>query len=655
MITRLALTASLVCGLLQAAVVRLEVRERTPIADGKPFGAAGPYERLAGRVYFAVDPQLARNRIISDIGQAPRNAAGKVEFSSDFVIMRPRDAQRSNSTALVEIVNRGHETMRGWFNSATAAEPLGDGFLLEQGYTLAWVGWQWDLPEQPNRPRLFSVTATDNGRPITGLVRAEYTADKRETSFSLGDRDMWAYPALNPGDPTLVLTEREHAGTPRHTLPRAAWHFAPDARSVVVPGGLEPGHIYEIVYRAKDPVLAGLGPAAVRDFISWLKFGASGVEDRRVKTAIGFGISQSGRFLRSFVYWGFNQDESGRKVFDGLIPQVAGAGRGGFNHRFAQPSRDGRPTMNTFYPVDLFPFTDLAETDPLTGATGGLLDAARRDGVVPRIFYIYSSFEYYGRAVALIHTTPDGLRDAPMAPETRIYFFAGTQHGPAAFPPSRNATQFAENPGDFRWPVRALVEALRAWIVDGREPPPSAYPKLADHTLVPPAEVRFPKVPGVPSFPQYLQKAYRVDYGPEFAARGIVAFEPPKITGPAFPTLVPQVDADGIDLGGIRVPEVAVPLATYTGWNLRDPAAGVPDALGTYTGSWLPFARTRAERERTGDPRSSIEERYAGRAAYLERVKQAAQALAARRLLREADIPRIVEHSAAEWDYAASR
>ncbi len=645
MIARVLLAALLMYWPLRAVVARVEVTGRGDAARG--------YERLSGRAFFAVDPSLPQNRIVADLGYAPRNAQGKVEFSADFCILRPRDPKAANGTALLEISNRGGRGLLHFFDFATGENEFGDSFLLNRGYTLAWIGWQWDVPERPGALRLYPVIATDGGKPITGLVRAEYTPDGKVDTFPLADRGMIAYPALDPEDATLSLTVRERLDRPRRALPRADWHISQDARAVVMPAGFEPGRIYELVYRAQNPVVAGLGPAAVRDFVSWLKYGAPGAPERRTERAIGFGVSQSGRFLRSFLYWGFNQDESERKVFDGVMSHVAGAGRGSFNHRFAQPSRDAQPIANTFYPTDIFPFTDLDETDPATGATGGLLASARQAGVVPKIFYTNSAYEYYGRAASLIHTTPDGMRDAPPAPGTRVYMFAGTQHGPDDFPPHRSRTQFPGNPADCRWSMRALLEAMNGWIAANREPPPSVYPTIEARTLVPLEAVRFPKLPGV-SFPARIVRAWRVDYGPEFATRGIIAFEPPK-TGAAFPALVPQVDSDGNDLAGIRLPELMLPLATYTGWNLRDPAIGAPDEIASLTGAWFPFARTREERERTGDPRLSIAERYPSRAVYLEGIGFAARKLVQNGYLLEADVPRIVERSAAQWDYSASR
>jgi hypothetical protein len=410
--------------------------------------------------------------------------------------------------------------------------------------------------------------------------------------------------------------------------------------------GFDPGRLYELVYPAQDSPVAGLGFAAARDMVSYLKYGTAYGE---LKRAIGFGVSQSGRYLRTYLYYGFNQDEKGRKVLDGVMANVAGAGRGSFNQRFAQPSRDGHPFFNTLYPSDLFPFTDLDETDPVTGMKDGLLTHALKPEFQPRIFYTNSSYEYYGRDASLIHITPDGKGDAALAGQTRVYMFAGGQHGAAAFPPRLNHTQNATNPNPYNLCFRALLTAMNAWIKDGTAPPASVYPKVAERQLVPLAAVHFPKIPGI-AFPEHITLARREDYGPEFRAKGIATIEPPKL-GTPFPTLVPQVDADGNDLGGIRTPELAVPLATYTGWNLRARDVGAPDELASMQGSWIPFARTKAEREKAGDPRASIEERYRSREEYLKRFTDAAKSLEKAGFLLPPDTEQIIERGTAEWDY----
>jgi hypothetical protein len=324
---------------------------------------------------------------------------------------------------------------------------------------------------------------------------------------------------------------------------------------------------------------------------------------------------------------------------------VAGAGRGSFNHRFAQPSRDGHPRLNLFYPTDIFPFTDESETD--LGLTDSILERASKTNTVPKIFYTNGSYEYWGRAASLIHISPDGKRDFGPGADSRIYYLAGTQHGANASPVVRN-TENRANPQDYRYPMRALLVAMNAWITQGTAPPDSRYPRIAKDELVTPAALAFPKIPGV-HMPKEPYTAYRLDFGSEFRTKGIVAFEPPKV-GKAFPILVPQVDPDGNEIAGVRVPELAVPLATYTGWNLRDAQIGAPDVGMDMVGSFVPFARTRAEREKTGDPRKSISERYSSREEYLGKVEAAAEPLVRQRVLLERDVPQIKEHAAARWD-----
>lgn len=635
-----------------AGLLRIEVLERSDVLDGREFGRTGAYERIVGKAYFAVDPRLPENRIIRDIALAPRNERGLVEFSSDIYVLKPRDPARGNGAVLYEVCNRGNKLMLPVFNRASGSRDprsgaeLGDGLLMEQGYTLLWLGWQFDVPREPNRMRLYTAAV----KGVTGIVRSEIVLDRKATRASLADREHIPYPVLNPADPKLTLTVRDRAMGPRTAVPRGRWHIE-NRSDVVMPAGFEPGRIYELVYTSQDPPVAGLGPTAVRDVISFLKYGGNditmlGDHRRYIRRAYGFGISQSGRFLRTFVYFGFNRDEKGRKVFDGLLVHVAGGGRGSFNHRFAQPSRDGHPYFNILYPTDIFPFTDVTRTDPETGISDGLL--AHAGGAVPRIFYTNSSYEYYGRAGSLIHTTIDGKEDAPIPPTTRIYFFAGGQHGPAAFPPARGTAQNRANPNPYTYALRALLQDMDAWVREGKQPPPSQYPRIANHSLVPLAALRFPKIPGV-KLPVRIQGAWRVNYGPRFLTEGIVGIEPPKVGG-AFPTLVPQVDDDGNETSGILMPEVRWPLATYTGWNLRAPEIGAPEELFSMVGSFIPFARTRAQRERAGDPRPAIQERYATRAEYLQKVGAAARSLADRRLLLDRDVAPLIERAAATWD-----
>jgi hypothetical protein len=655
MLARRLLPIFLLSGALSAGVVRVEIQSRADVLNGRAFGLAGPYEKLVGRVYFAVDPANPINGIITDLDKAPRNAEGKVEFSSDLYILRPKQADRGNGAALYEVSNRGGKGMLAFFNHArgsldpTSAEEFGDGFLLNQGYTLVWLGWQWDPPQRPGLMRLYAPRAPG----LKGLVRSDFVLTEKATSHMLSDREHIPYLVADPNDPSAILTVRAKVDDPRRTVPRAQWKFSADRGSVEMASGFEPHRIYEVVYTSEDPVLAGLGSAAVRDFFSHVKGSSQGSPIISVRRAYAFGVSQSGRFLRTYLYYGFNQDEKGQPVFDGVMPHVAGGGRGSFNVRYAQPSRDGHPWINFFYPSDIFPFTDEEETDPDTGWTDGLLLVANKSKTAPRIFYTNSSYEYWGRAASLIHTSPDGRADAKLPDNVRIYQFSGGQHGPAGFPPTRGGGRNLSSPNDYKWSMRALLVAMDHWVKDGTAPPASVYPRIAGDTLVKPEVVQFPKIPGI-EFPKRWHLAYRADYGPDFKTKGIVTNEPPKMAGKPYTLMVSQVDADGNETGGLRMPEVAVPLATYTGWNQFNGKAGPAEELTGGQGSFIPFPRTKAEREKKGDPRRSIEERYHDRDEYLGKVSAAAMKLIDQGYLLPGDMPRIMREAGDRWDWATN-
>ncbi|HEX5085514.1 MAG TPA: alpha/beta hydrolase domain-containing protein [Blastocatellia bacterium] len=645
----------------QAGVTRIEIISRADLLGGKEFGAAGAYEKIVAKVYFAVDPNNPHNKIIVDLDKAQRNEQGLVEFSADLYILRPKELNRGNGAALFEIPNRGGKAMVRFFNHGrgggdfTTEAEMGDGFLMRRGFTLVWLGWQFDVPDGDRALRLYAPAATDNGKPITGRVRSDFVFNTKVFDVSLGHRGQKAQPAIDPDSAEYKMTVRDSILGERRMIPRGEWRFArfvdgqavPDPTRVYLKSGFEPGKIYEVVYRTQNPTVVGLGLAAVRDLASYFKYERNDVAS--VKRALGFGISQSGRYLRHFLYQGFNADEKDRQVFDAVNPHVAGGGHGSFNHRFAEASRDASQFSTFFYPTDIFPFTDLEQTDPETGDRDGILTLAIKQKVAPKIFYTFSSYEYWGRAASLIHTNVDGKIDATLPDNVRIYYFVGGQHGPGQFPPKKNQTQNLTSPNDYSWSMRALLVALDAWAKDGTAPPPSQYAKIADGALVTPQSINFPKIPGV-NFSRAIHEAWRVDYGPEFKTKGVIANEPPRI-GKPFPAMAPQVDQDGIDLGGIRLPEVAVPLATYTGWNPRDPEIGAPDQLVDFAGSYIPFARTKAERERAGDPRLSIEERYTGRDHYLSLVKKAGSKLIKDGYLLAEDLPALVERAGRQWDY----
>ena len=653
-----------------AAVQRVELTQVDQLQEGRSFGAGGAYQRIVGRAYFAVDPVNPANRRITDIALAPRNALGLVEFSADFVVLRPVDPEKARGV-VIEIPNRGNTAANGWlFTTAPGSRfqlpelkdvSFDDAFALEQGFTLVWIGWQFDLPTG-------SIGIRVPVAPVHGPVRVTLIASGEEAGISLSRPSRYcAADAVQAG---AVATVRVHFDDRGRVLPRSAWSFAreeggrqvPDPCSIYVNGGFERGKLYEFVYQGAEPPLAGLGLAAVRDFASFLKYGSESAEPSEVlrkhpqtlQRVLGYGYSQSGRFLREFLYKGFNADEHGRRAFDALFVASAGGGRGSFDHRYAMPGEAGNSVLGALRPVDLFPFCDELESDPLGHLSDGLLAAEERSNTMPKIFYTYSSTEFWARVGSLAITTVDGTKNLPLNASSRLYFFAGTAHAPGPFPPTRTRRNpkamyaYSSNFSAPWWAFRALLLDLDDWVSEAAEPPPSVYPHLP-RDLVPRNKVRFPNIPDV-SFPPYLPINWRMNYGPNFRDSGVIALEPPKLAEP-YRILVPQVDRDGNDVGGIRLPEVAVPLGTSTGWNYELPSLPDFQYLGGLVGSFLPFPKTRAEREATGDPRLSIEERYPTRDGYLEQVRAAAESLVAQRLLRREDIEALIRESAEQWDY----
>jgi hypothetical protein len=656
---------------VQAEVTRVEVVSVRPWLAGRSAVKAGAYEKLQGRVYFEVDPENPASRRITDLALAPRNGDGRVEFSSDFVILRPRDPARARGSVLLEIPNRGMTQANGSFFSAASsgargsdfnltnldATALSDAFLFEQGFTVAWLGWQFDLPRGSLR-----LEAPAAG--VNSVVRQSFIAGSGGSHYAR----LGSYCAADITQADAELTVRNRFDDTSHVLPRADWEFAPslsgseprlvtaDPCAIFYRDGFEPGQIYDFIFRGTSPPLAGLGEAAVRDFVSWLKFGGveSSVRDhpQTVARVIGYGYSQSARFLRDFLYRGFNADERGRQAFDGLFIASAGAGRGSFDHRYAMPGEAGNSVLSDLRPVDMFPFTDGVERDPVTGASDGLLRSAEESHTLPKIFYTFSSTEYWARAASLTYTTVDAARELPFSPSARLYFFAGTPHSPGRFPSARRTpgstySNFENFAGPW-WSFRALLLDLDEWAAKGTKPPDSAYPHLGPD-LVARDRVAFPKIPGV-EFPTWMPRNWRMDYGPDFLTKGIISIEPPKL-GAAYAVLVPQVNRDGIDVGGILVPEVAVPLGTLTGWNYLLPVHTNLDYLAGLIGSFIPFPFTSKDRFAAHDSRASIAERYASRDAYIDQIRGAARGLVARRLLRSEDVNAIVAENATRWDY----
>jgi len=654
-----------------AAVVGVDVDVHEDVLDGKSWGLAGPYEKLIGMMYFEVDPSNSANEIIVDIEHASTNSEGKVEFSANFVLIKPKQMQRGNGTVIVGVANRGTRRMLTFFNhgsdeheewdavNPTTEENFGDGFLMQQGFTLLWVGWQFDVPlSRPYGSRVF-VPQVAPGSSIEGLVRSDFVVREKVFDRTLADRNHVPYPVSDPDAEESVLTVRDSVEGDRQRIPKDQWDFArlengeviPDITRVYLESGFEPHRIYEVVYKAESPEVIGLGLAALRDAASFFKHGFSkelNISVDSIDHAIGYGMSQPGRTLRTLVYMGFNEDEQHRKAFDGVIAQIGGAARGSFNLRFGQASRDAHPFLNFFYPTDIFPFTDIEQTDPITGQTGGMLSHVPEE-FIPKVYNVNSSYEYWGRAASLLTTTVDGKKDAAMLDEyARVYHFSGAQHLASEFPPTRTNGQNLNNPNDFSWFMRALLVRMNEWIVEGTPAPRSRFPLISDGTLVEPSEVNFPNLRGI-NFPTITHKAYRVDYGNQFASEGIITKEPPEV-GAAFPILVPQVDEDGNELGGLRSPGLAVPLATYAGWNLYNEDYGPTHIVSHMSGSYIPFYATKTERLTNGDNRLSVEERYEDRDHYLGFVAAEAVKLIDEGYLLDQDLPEILKQAGTIYD-----
>ena len=647
---------------LQARVTRVEISSRHDVLGGKTFGDAGAYERIVGRVYFSIPVANPHNQRIVDLPLAENLKSGEVEFAADFVAVRPKDAHKGNGSMLLEVPNRGHSRILSLVDGGDEdlAKDAGDAWFLRNGFTVVSLAWQWDA-DGADALKLYAPIAKENGKTITGLLRGDFMLPKAMDEVPLGHYFVGRvggdeYPVSAPADTRNTLTVRDTREGPRTTIPRSDWDFAhvvdgklvPSSRHIHLKGGFQPGKIYEYIYVVADPVVAGCGFAAVRDFAAYAKHAPDAVTP--AARVYGEGISQNGRYLRDFLYQGFNADEDGRIALDGVLAHVAGAGRGSFNYRFAQPSRDAQPTSSIFFPTDIFPFTDQPEKDAAVGETAGLLDRAAKDKVVPKIFFSNTSYEYWGRVAALIHISADGKRDADVSENVRIYHFTGLQHYSGPFPPAKGEAdtmgQFPQSPLPAKYFWRSMIANMDAWGRNGTAPPASSYPKISDGTLVPLGELAFPAIPGV-TRPHEANAAYRLDYGSKFA-QGILETQPPKV-GAAFPVLVPQVNEDGNELDGVLLPELTVPLATYTGWSLRDPSIGAPDQRCAFVGSYVAFARTAEERKKSGDPRKSVAERYAAREDYMVRFTKALDGLVAARWILAEDRSAMLQLGEREW------
>ncbi len=654
------------------AVVGLEIKSRQALAGGREFGDAGRYVQLDCTAHFAVDPAHPLNRGITDIDLAARDADGLVHFSADFRILTPEDPQRGNHRLLFDVPNRGNRLALATFNrvprpiNPSAPTDAGDGFLMRHGYTAVWCGWQHDVPTAEGLMRIKVPEAQQAGRPVSGRLLVSFQPNAPSQAQLLSDRGHRPYPSNDLNDPDATLLVRDGDDLQPRAIPRRdrsfarleSGHAVPDPNHVYLAAGFEPGKIYHVIYATTGAPVIGLGLLAARDIVAFLRHGTT--QDGNpcagdIRHAYAFGASQSGRYLRQFLYLGLNEDERERMVFDGVLVHIAGGKRGGdFNQRFGQPSASLHPTMS-----NAFPFNEAASTDPVTGRRDGLIErlAARRH--VPKIFFTNSSTEYWRGDASLIHTDAAGTRDVAPAASSRFYHFAGAQHSAGTLPltdtnPVDGARgQQALNSVDYNPLLRALLVRMDRWVSDAEEPPPSRYPRLADATAVEPRQLRgvFTAIPGV-RFPAHPPQVMPLDFGPD-AASGIATTLPP-VEGEPYPHFVPAIDVDGNEVTGIRLPDLTVPLATYTGWNLRHRQMGAPDRLMSLMGSTIPFPATREARAATVDPRRSIEERYASKAAYLEQIRREALSLIDAGHLLAEDLELIVSQASRRYELLAS-
>jgi len=626
---------------LAAKVVRVEVRERTEVWDVPDIARTGPYEILKGVMYLEVDPNDPANKDIVDLQLAPRNKNGNVEFSTEFELHQSVDPNRGNRRLMYIVCNRGHADNyfswlmeRNWFYS--------------QGWSYLYCGWQCDLAESDELLNFRSPVISKNGKSVTGKVLFEFYSYEDVVIYSmpLDAKGSPAYPIVSMNKAHASLTMRQYPWEKAVAMRPGNWRFArlekgeviPDPTSVYIKEGFKPGWLYDLVYEAKDARVVGLGMAAIRDVVSFLRYEEKDQGDfanrlfGNIRYAFAFGHSQSGRLLNHFVHQNFNGDEKKRIVFDGIIANCPGAGKGEFNSRFAQATRYGSHLEDNLYMTDYFPLLTVEQSDPITGEKGDAFRRAKETGFLPKFMIINSSTDYWTRAASLLHTDVEGKKDEPIDPSFRIYSISGIAH-------TEGRTGIVG---------RALLVALDKWISEGVKPPDSRIPRIADSTLVdlPTFKNNFPRIPGK-ILPSSYYRPSRLDPGPRWRTEGLADHVPPR-EGPRYATLVPQVDGDGNEIAGVRLPEVAVPLATFVGWNQR--SLDYSNTLSRNAGNVWPFAVSQAERMKNEDSRKSILERYPTKTDYLSEIAKALLNLQQQRFLLSEDVS-ILLQEAAEQDY----
>ncbi len=628
-------------GLAPAAATIVEVRFNPPepYAEGRQFGAVGTYVRITGVVRGELDPKNPHNSVIVNLDKAPRNARDMVEYEADVYILRPADPQKGSGVLLFEATNRGNKVLllrlhnssagQATVNDAkTAADVGATPIAFERGYTMVWSGWDAEVPNTNARLSIRLPVAADGDRPLVQRIREEINVGTRGPA-DVEIARIWNR-AASQDTKAARLTYRDSADSPRIEVPSDQWVFVNDRAIRLLPEGTKFKNlrIYDLWFDAKAPPVAGIGLAATRDLVSFLRYAAvdqrgnpNPVAGAGIKRTLAFGVSLGGRYLRHHIELGMNADESGRRVFDGVLAHTGGSGKMFINEPFAQIDRTATQRQDRFYPESWFPFAFASTSDPLTAKSGSLF---RGDDTDPLVIATNTSTEYWQKGASLLTTDPAGLRDLVDHPKARTYLIAGTQHvGNFSSPSTPGTCVQARNPHDAYPAIRALLVALDEWVANGTEPPASRVPRIADRTAVPFDALKLPKIPGM-VVPRSENKIG--------ADRDWV--NPPAALEAVYGTLLPAVDLDGNETSGIRLPDIAVPLATFTGWNLyKDSPTDLCDRDGTY----LPFARTKAERAATGDPRLSLEERYGSRDAFVAKLKASADALLRDRLLLPGD------------------
>jgi Alpha/beta hydrolase domain len=643
-----------------ARVLRIEIEKRVPILEGRAWGTRGGYELIEGRVHFGFDPANEANSRIADLGLAPQSADGLVEASADFAVLQAIDPARRSGTALVDIPNRGRRLalnslnrVRGDIRSPRDFDPnsdadWGDGFLMESGLTVMWVGWQADAPTFPGSMNVDVPRAREkDGTPVRGLARSDWVVDEDTNALDLPVPGHVPCAAADPTSTLNRLTRRRGREDAREVVPRTAWRFDATRTRIEMTSGFDAGWIYELVYVAESPLLVGLGFAALRDFASYARYEAT--SPFRFARGIVSGTSQSGRFLRHFLHEGFNQNEQEQPVFDGAFIVIAGAGRGGFNHRFSHPGRVGNPYANFFYPGDDFPFA--SRSIPFEGKSSGLLENERASKSLPRIMQINTGYEYWGRAASLIHTTPDGLRDVEPLANERLYHIASAPHYPLPFPPGAESEVadgiYRGSAIDMSPILRALLHRLVQWVEDDTPPPASRIPKVADGTLLEAADLEYP-IPRLRK-PRSPHVAYRMDFGPRFD-EGIIDHQPPH-RGEAYSIRVPIVDPLGSEATGIRPMEIVAPIGTYTPWALRSGRAFASDEMIGYLGTFIALACDPTEA--SVDARPSLKELYPDRSRFEARVEEGLDAAVREGWMLKRDREYARRAALGRWDWIA--